>query len=111
MPTPTPVTTVYNIDHHVSLLKPTPVACDATNGNSVANGGNLILELNNTGASPYTVTISANPTGDGQAVTPIVYTLAAAETRLVGGWPPNFYNNPLVFTANNVAVKYIPYTV
>ncbi len=110
MPTPVAVTTVYNIDHHVSLLKPTPVACDA-NGNSIANGGNLILELNNSGASPYTVTISANPTGDGQAVTPIVYTLAAAETRLVGGWPPNFYGNPLVFTANNVAVKYIPYTV
>lgn len=110
MPTPTPVTST-NIDHKVSLLKPTAVACDATNGNSVANGGNLILELNNSGASSYTVTISATPTGDGQAVTPIVYTLAAGETRLVGGWPPSFYGNPLVFTANNVAVKYIAYTV
>lgn len=110
MPTPTPVTST-NIDHHVSLLKPTPLACDATNGNSVASGGNLILELNNSGASPYTVIISANPTGDGQAVTPITYTLAAGETRLVGGWPPNFYGNPLIFTAQNIAVKYIAYTV
>jgi hypothetical protein len=110
MPTPTPVTPT-NIDHHVTLLKPTPLACDATNGNSAPNGGNLILELNNTGGSPYTVTISANSTGDGQPVTPLTYTLAAAETRLVGGWPPSYYGNPLVFTANNVAVKYIAYTV
>jgi hypothetical protein len=110
MPTPTPVTST-NIDHKVSLLKPTALACDATNGNSCANGGNLILELNNSGASTYTVTVTATPTGDGQAVTPIVYTLAAGETRLVGGWPPPFYGSPLVFTANNVAVKYIAYTV
>lgn len=110
MPTPTPVI-VYGLDHHVSLVKPTPLACDATNGNSAANGGTLMLELNNSGASPYTVTISANPTGDGQAVTPIVYTLTAGETRQVGGWPPNYYGNPLVFTANNVAMKYIATTV
>mgnify|MGYP001575938788 CR=1 FL=1 len=110
MPTPTPVVPT-NIDHHVTLLKPTALACDATNGNSAPNGGNLILELNNSGASPYTVVVTANQTGDGQAVTPLTYSLAAGETRLVGGWPPSYYGNPIVFTASNVAVKYIAYTV
>ena len=63
----TPVT-VYNLDHKTKLTKPTLLACDATNGNSAPNGGNLMLELQNSGASPYTVTFSPNPsTVDGQA--------------------------------------------
>ena len=103
--------TVNNIDHKTPLAKPSAVACDATNGNSAPNGGNLILELNNSGASTYTVTISFPNTVDGQSVTPLTYSLAAGATKLVGGWPPAFYGSTLTFQANNVAVTYIAYTV
>jgi hypothetical protein len=106
---PTAVTTVYNIDHHTKLTNPTSVACDVT-GNTVANGGNLILELTNSGASTYTVTVPANAV-DGNTVTPISYSLSAGETIKVGGWPPSIYGQTLTFTASNVAVKYVAYTV
>jgi hypothetical protein len=106
---PTAVTSVYNIDHHAKLTAPTPVACDTT-GNTVPNGGNLILELTNTGASTYTVTVAANAV-DGNTVTPITYSLTAGETAKVGGWPPSIYGGTLTFTASNAAVKYVAYTV
>lgn len=101
---------VKNITHKTAMLKPTPIACDTT-GNTAPNGGNLFLELNNSGASAYTVTVGFSNTVDGQAITPLTYTLAAGETRLVGGWPPSYYGSTLTFTANNVAVTYIAYTV
>jgi hypothetical protein len=108
----TPVTTVYNLDHKTKLTKPAFVACDATNGNSAPSGGNLMLELKNSGASTYTVTFSPNPsTVDGQAIAPLVISLAAAEVVEMGGWPPSYWGTTLVFTANNVAVQYIAKTV
>lgn len=103
--------TVNQIDHKTTLAKPTPLACDATNGNSATNGGTLILELSNTGGSTYTVTVAFASTVDGQTVAPLSYSLAAGETRLVGGWPVSTYGSTLYFTAANVAVKYIAYVV
>lgn len=108
----TPVTTVYNLDHKTKLVKPIFVACDAVNGNSAPNGGNLMLELKNNGASPYTVTFSPNPaTVDGQTIAPLVFTLAAGEVIEQGGWPPAYWGTTLVFTASNLAVQYIAKTV
>lgn len=108
----TPVTTVYNLDHKVKLTKPAFVACDATNGNSAPSGGNLMLELQNSGASTYTVTFSPNPsTVDGQTITPLVISLTAGEVIEMGGWPSAYWGTSLVFTASNVAVKYIAKTV
>lgn len=103
--------TVNALDHKTVLTKPTPVACDATNGNSAPNGGNLILELNNTGGSTYTVAVAFGSAVDGQSVTPLSYSIPAGGTIMVGGWPVSTYGSTLVFTANNVAVKYIAYTV
>lgn len=106
---PTAVPTVYNIDHHTKLTNPTPVACDIT-GNTVQNGGNLFIEFNNTGASTYAVTVNV-PSVDGNAVTALSYSLAAAEVAKVGGWPPNVYGQTITFTAANAAVKYTCFTV
>lgn len=100
--------TAATLDHKTALLKPTALACDVT-GNTVANGGNLVLEFNNSGASTYTVAVALTTAPDGQTVTPISYSLAAGETKVASGWPPSFYGQTLTFTASNVAVKYIAY--
>lgn len=103
--------TVNPLDHKTALTKPTALACDATNGNSAVNGGTLILELNNSGASTYTVTVAFSSTVDGQAVTPVTYSIPAGATIVVGGFPVAYYGSTVTFTANNVAVKYIAYSV
>lgn len=108
---PATAVTVNNLDHKTPLAKPTSLACDATNGNSATNGGSLILELNNSGASTYTVAVAFASTVDGQTVAPLSYSLAAGETKLVGGFPVSIYGSTVVFTASNVAVKYIAYAV
>jgi hypothetical protein len=102
---------VNHLDHKTALLKPTALACDATNGNSADNGGTLLLELNNSGAAAYTVTVAFAAKLDGLTPAPLSYDLAAGETKIVGGWPPATYGQKVVFTASNVAVKYIAYDV
>lgn len=102
--------TLTTISRKTALLKPTPAACDVT-GNTLANGGTLLIEFTNGGASTYTVTVALPSGPDGQTVTPITYSLAAGETKLAGGWPPAYYGSPLTFTASNAAVTYIAYVL
>lgn len=102
--------TAASLDHKTALVKPAPAACDVT-GNTVANGGNLVLEFNNSGASTYTVTVALTSTLDGQSVTPITYSLTAGQTKVAAGWPPSFYGSTLTFTASNAAVTYVAYNV
>jgi hypothetical protein len=85
----------------------TLVAVDTTNGNMFTYSGSEILIVQNSGGSPYTVTLtsiadSCNRVGD------LVYTLAAGEfacfvLKDLEGWlqaDGKFY-----LTASNIAVK------
>lgn len=107
---PTPVA-VTPVGHRAAAVKPSAVACDAVNGNSVPNGGTVLLELDNTGASAFTVVVTLVTTVDGQTVSPLSYSLAAGETRLVGGFPVAYYGSTLVFTAADAGVTVIAYAL
>lgn len=106
---PATAVTVNSLDHKTSLVRPTPIACDNVNGNSAANGGNLILEL--TSSAGGTVTVAFADQVDGQTVAPTTYTLTGAQTRLVGGWPVTYYGSTLTFTASVSTITYIAYAV
>lgn len=83
---------------------PTPVAADVTNGNSVPNLKNLILTLNNSGASTYTVTVTTPVTHAGYAVDDLVISLAAGVTKNFSNFPGAAFGSTLTLTANNAAV-------
>ena len=100
---------VNNIDHKTALAKPTPVACDPTNGNSVSNGGTLVLEF--TSSAGGTVSVAFPNAVDGQAITPLQYTFTGAQTKLVGGFPVSIYGSTLTFTASVNTITVIPYQV
>src|SRR5688572_4831556 len=100
--------TVNSLDHKTTLLKPDPTALDAVNGNKATNGGTLILEFGG-GAAGGTVELAFAHLVDGQAVAPIVYTLAASETRLVGGFPVSIYGSEVTFTGSVNTLTVIAY--
>lgn len=106
---PATAVTVNPIDHLVPIVKPTPVACDAVNGNSAANGGTLILEL--TSSAGGTVTVAFPNKVDGQSVTPLTYTLTGVQTKIAGGYPVNIYGSTVTFTASVSTITYIAYMV
>lgn len=105
----TPVT-VTNIDHVTAVVKPTPVACDAVNGNSANNGGTLVLELTSAVAGG-TVTVAFADKVDGQTVPPQTYTFTGVQTRIAGGFPVNLYGSTVIFTASVNTITYIAYQV
>lgn len=63
---------------------PNAVTGDVTNGHSLANDGNTGLVVANTGATSHNVTINFYRTVDGQAVSPRIVSISAAETRAFG---------------------------
>jgi hypothetical protein len=91
----------------VSLPAPASgTAADATNGNSVANGGSTLLLIYNSGASTRTVTVAFTTTVDGQAVTPLgPFNLSATTEYALMLGSPSYYGNPTIITANNTEVK------
>jgi len=101
--------TVYSLDHITPINRPTPVACDAVNGNRVPNGGTLMIEF--TPAAGGTVTVTFPNKVDGQTVSPLTYTLTGTTPRLVGGWPVSIYGAELTFTASVNTITYIAYQV
>lgn len=106
---PATLGTVNSLDHQTAIVKPTPVACDAVNGNRFPNGGTLILEL--TSSAGGTVTVSFGYTVDGQTITPLTYTLTGAQTKIAGGWPVNTYGSEVTITASVGTITYIAYQV
>lgn len=90
--------TVNKLDHLTAAVKGTPAACDAVNGNSAENGGNLRLEF--TSSAGGTVTVAFPNKVDGQTVAPLTYTLTGVQTRVAGGWPVNIYGSTVLFTAS-----------
>jgi hypothetical protein len=96
---------VITLDHITPVVKATPVACDAVNGNRAANGGTLSLEFTSTAGG--TVTITFPNKVDGQTVAPLTYTLTGAQTKQVGGWPVALYGSEVVFTASVATITVV----
>lgn len=108
---PATAVTVTNLDHKTAVVKPAPEACDEVNGNRAINGGTLILELTSAAGGTVTVSFPASVSVDGQVPASIVYTFTGAETRLVGGFPVQYYGSEVTFTASVDTITVIAYQV
>lgn len=88
------------------VAMPTGVASDATNGNAIANDGNLLLILDNTDSASHTVTFAIHGTLDGVASPGKTVTLAATTVRVAGPFPTSVYGDVLgiTTTAANVTI-------
>lgn len=105
-------------DRTGSINTPALVALDATNNNNFANNGRVLLEVKNSGASTYTLTVvlpstalpdtqpGANVSFTGSGV---VYSLVAGADVLLGPFPPAIYNQSdgtVWLNPQNVALQY-----
>lgn len=108
---PATAVTVNNLDHKTALVKPSAVACDNVNGNRAINGGTLILELTSSAGGTVTVAFPSSVGVDGQAPASVVYTLTGTQTKLVGGWPVQYYGSEVTFTASVSTITVIAYQV
>jgi hypothetical protein len=69
-------------------------------GHSVANGGDVWLEVDNADASPHTVTITTPRTVDGQDVAEYTQVVAAGERMIFGPFPTTTFNDQSTGTMN-----------
>lgn len=85
--------TATTLTHTTPVTWPaTPgVAADTTNGDTIPNGGSTILVMNNTAASPGTVTVITTSTVDGLPVNDRVFTVPATTIQLVKLGPVSVY--------------------
>ena len=101
--------TVNSLDHRNPIDEPEPIACDNVDGNRLPNGGTLAIRFEGTAGG--TVTVAFPNKVDGQAVTPLTYTLTGTTPRWVGGWPVNIYGNEVTFTASAATISYTAYQI
>lgn len=105
--TPVPVQTVTT----AGIVRGTEVDGDTVNGHSVVNDGRTVLLARNSGASPYTVTVSFARTVQGQAVTAKTYTVAAGTEQWIKMFPTDDVGSTATFTVNNAAIKLLAFTL
>jgi hypothetical protein len=86
-----------------------PVAGNATDFNEFVCTGKELLIIQNSGASPYTVTVYAgtDPYGRTGAIT--AYSLAAGDLVVLGPFPSEIWaqtNGKINVDCSNIAIKY-----
>lgn len=74
-------------------------------GDSFVNTGQEVVVIKNGGGSPITLTIVTPVTVDGLAVADLTATIAAGATRMVGPFPPAWYNDTGL-NGGNVSLTY-----
>lgn len=82
---------------------PAATAGDATNGNSVANDGRVILIVKNTNgaATSRTITFSTVKSVDGLTAPTRSETIPAGETQVFGPFSPTDYGTTLALNVDN----------
>lgn len=82
---------------------PAATAGDATNGNSVANDGRVILIVKNTNASSTarTITFQTVRSVDGLTNPTRQESISAGETQVFGPFDPNDYGSTLAINVDN----------
>jgi hypothetical protein len=100
------------------ITMPALAALDATNNNNFVNTGRQLLEIKNSGASTFTLTIilPSNALPDSQpganltfASGGVVYSITASSDILLGPFPPAIYNQSdgtVWINPSNVALQY-----
>lgn len=87
----------------------TMAAADVANLNQFSASGNDLIFMHNTGASPYTVTITSMPDAYGRSQDIATYSLAAGDYAVVGpmklpGWVQA--DGKIYLQASNASVKF-----
>jgi hypothetical protein len=73
-------------------LNPSFAAVDGTNHNAFANDGRTFLYVTNAAGSPINVTIDTPGVVDGLAVGNLVVSVTNGQSRVIGPFPTNIYN-------------------
>lgn len=74
-------------------LDVTGVAADAALSDEFPNTGFEFVEIKNGGGAPITVTLDIKPTLDGAAVVDPTVSISNGVTKIIGPFPPAFYND------------------
>lgn len=83
---------------------PAATAGDVANGNSVANNGQVVLIVENTGASTRTVTFHTIRSVDGLAAPTRVESIPAGQVQLFGPYDPTDYGTTVGVNAEHAEV-------
>lgn len=87
------------------VKRATAATGDPVNGHYLQNSGREKLHVNNSGASPYTVTIKFSTTVDGQAVADYVQSIPAGELWTFGPFNTTYYGTQVLIDVSNAALK------
>lgn len=104
----TPVA-VATLNRSTGIVPTAYASSDNTNGNSVPNDGQTWLELSNTDTVSRNVTVTPSRTVDGQAVTGVAHTLAAAALLKIGPFPVADYGGVLQVNTTAALLKIAAY--
>lgn len=91
--------------------KITQTVADVANGNSCVLTGREMILVDNTGASPYTFTVTSTADQIGRTGDIAAYSVPAGEKHLFGpfplnGWKQSGATPTLLFSASNASVKF-----
>lgn len=104
--------TVHTLGHKTPLTMPAPQAADSVNGDSISNNGDTVVLIENTNTTTQqTVTVDLAQQVDGQAVTPLTWTIAAGATVVAKLGPPSYYGSVVTLTASAAAVQFTCFRV
>ena len=105
--------TATNLSHTAASTFPADpgVAAAAADGDTVPNGGNTILVMNNTAGASATVTVVTPGSVDGLAVADRTFTVPANTIQLVKLGPPSAYGTNTRIDCSATTVKLAAYTI
>jgi hypothetical protein len=91
------------------LTEPTPVAADATNGNSAANSGMTMIRIQNTDTASHTLTLITPGNVDGNAIADDPRVIPASGKALIGRLDPRVYGTTLQMTVDSALLMLTVY--
>jgi hypothetical protein len=105
--------TATNLTHKTPVTLPASpgVAAAASNGDTVPNGGQTILFMNNTAGTSGTVTITTTSEVDDLPVGDLVFTIPANTVQVVKLGPVSVYGTSTRIDCSATTIKLLAYTV
>lgn len=97
----TPLTNIIE-PTRAGVAFPTGTAADATNGNSIANDGRVIvIAINSSGSNARNVTVTPTATVDGLAAAARTTNIPISSSVILGPWDVGNYSSTLQITGDN----------
>jgi hypothetical protein len=104
---PTAITPVSLTNYKTSVVVDHTAwpAGNATDGNTVVNGGSTLIGMFNSGASSRTVVLKLSDVDGNTTTGGVTYTIAAGVIRYVPLGPSRYYGDPALLTPSHAEVK------